>query len=49
MATSNELSFDDLDFPSDRPSIIIPDDVDLPPFEVLTRRNWVGKIVDWET
>ena len=42
----NESSFGDLDFPSDSPSIVIPDDVDLPPFEVLLRRNWVGKIVD---
>ena len=46
MATSNESSFGDLDFPSDGPSIVMPDDVDLPPFAVLPRRNWVGKIVD---
>ena len=46
MATSNESSFGDLDFPSAGPSIVMPDDVDLPPFAVLPRRNWVGKIVD---
>ena len=41
------LSFcDDLDFPTDSPYIVVPMDVDLPPFEVLPRRNWVGKIVD---
>src|SRR5687767_9623654 len=46
MATSNESSFGDLDFSTDSPSIVIPDDVDLPPFEILPRQNWVGKIVD---
>lgn len=47
MATSSNSSFDnDLESSVDSPSINIPVDADLPAFEVLPRRHWVGKIVD---
>ena len=39
-------AFDELDFGTERHSSNIPVDVDLPPFEVLPRRCWVGKVVD---
>ena len=43
---STHSAFDELDFGTERHSNNIPVDVDLPPFEVLPRRCWVGKVVD---
>ena len=43
---STHSAFDELDFGTERHSSNIPVDVDLPPFEVLHRRCWVGKVVD---
>lgn len=43
---STHSAFDELDFGTERHSSNIPVDVDLPPFEVLPRRCWVGKVVD---
>ena len=39
-------AFDELDFGTERHSINILVDVDLPPFEVLPCRCWIGKVVD---
>lgn len=44
-STSSSL-FLDMDLPSSSPTEDIPVDADLPSFEVLPRRCWVGKIVD---
>lgn len=46
MADSSNFSSGDLDFSVDSPSINTPVDADLPPFDVIPRRLWVGKIVD---
>ena len=46
MDTSRNSSLDDLDTLSDTSSTNTVVDVDLPPFEVIPRRLWVGKIVD---
>ena len=46
MAASSNFSSDDLDFFVDSSSINTSVDADLPPFDVIPRRLWVGKIVD---